>query len=77
MKTIVLKEDTYKLLKEYKEKIGAKSMDDAVRQALTEASKAKILKIREYRRRFKLDEEKLRKLIEHVEEIHSRHYIEK
>ncbi len=77
MKTIVLKEDTYKVLKEYKERIGAKSMDEAVRHALTEASKAKIIKIREYRGRFKLDEEKLKKLIEHIEETHSKRYIEK
>ncbi len=75
MKTIVLKKDTYELLKRYKERIGAKSMDEAVRKALADAYTLKILKIRKYRERFGLDEEKLKKLEELVEEFHNKRYV--
>jgi len=62
MKTIVIKDDTYFKLKRYRDRVGAKSMDEAIKRLLKEEAKSKLYMILEYKMKFGLNDEEIKSL---------------
>ncbi len=70
MKTIVVRDDTYVELKRYKDRVGVKSMDEAIRRLLREEVKSKLYLILEYKMKFGLSEEEIKSLEKVLGEVY-------